>query len=106
MSQITPIKEPDASLSFLVVSETESTYLISLELDAKLGSEVQINQTKDTRITMGFKHSRMEEDSSSLRKVTLETEGLESSFRAFFREGKLFLILPKAENRKDPKPLE
>lgn len=106
MSQITPVKQPDAPLSVLVVSETKSNYLISLELDAMMGGEVQINQTHDTLITMGFNHARSEAHSPSQRRVTLEAEGLQSAFRAFLREGKLFLILPKAESHQAPKPLE
>ena len=106
MDQVMQAKEAEAPLSVLLVSETPTSYLVSLRIDALMESEVWISHTQESASIMGLSGGGSEASPHLLRRVTLETAGAESTLRALIHRGNLFLILPKAATLEKTRLLE
>ena len=92
-SLATTVRSP--SFSLFDIAETPSHYLVSLSITDTIGEEVSVELTSDELVIRDHGVLSPEQGRKNLKNITLKSETNGYALAAYYRNGMLFIALPK-----------
>jgi HSP20 family molecular chaperone IbpA len=98
MNPILATRIRTASFSLFDIEETASHYLVSLNITDAIGEEVSVELTNEELVIRDRGGLSPEKGRGNLKNVTLKSDASGYALAAYYRNGMLFIALPKKQS--------